>query len=422
MNKNNNKTVNRFDVMESVIDFHSIPFKRNADGFLQGDAIVTNVGVFTYRDSEGNEFKELRPPEEVFNNFSLDSLKMIPITNDHPAEKVDINNIKDLQVGMTGNSIFADYAYAISTPIKITDEKAISDVISGVKMSLSCGYSADLEMTSGNWLGQHYDAIQRNIRYNHVAIVENGRAGDLAKIVLRKDSSDAVTIINKIHDKKTKIDHEEVPKPIGGENMMKKIILDGVEYEADLEVIKEMKLASHKADKINENFVNFKKEIEDKISKIEADRDTFKDENEKLKKQIEEGTTTDADIQAAVAEKISLVDTAKSVEVELKDEMSNQDIKKAVVAKLFPNADFKDKDEVYVNARFDAALEIIKDKKDEEEKKDTAKGKSEVFTEHKKDEETSEGDNVINYKDAREKYIKDLEDGHKTYPGSASAK
>lgn len=43
---------------------------------------------------------------------------------------------------------------------------------------LSCGYTLDLDETSGVTPdGEHYDAVQRNIRYNHLAIVHRGRAG-----------------------------------------------------------------------------------------------------------------------------------------------------------------------------------------------------------------------------------------------------
>ena len=112
---------------------------------------------------------------------------------------------------------------------------------------------------------------------------------------------------------------------------------------------------------------------------------------------------------------MELLVNAKDAEVEIKDEMSGLDIKKAVVMKLFPKADFADKDDVYINARFDAAVEILKDKK---EKEDTAKDKDKVFTEHKKDGETDTG--IISYKERRDKYIEELENGHKDYSGSAS--
>ena len=68
----------------------------------------------------------------------------------------------------------------------ITKEEAINAILNG-KQGLSMGYTCDLEESAGNWCGVDYDFIQRNIRYNHCAIVDAGRAGDNAKIELRLD-------------------------------------------------------------------------------------------------------------------------------------------------------------------------------------------------------------------------------------------
>ncbi|MCX7015414.1 MAG: alpha/beta hydrolase fold domain-containing protein, partial [Candidatus Sumerlaeota bacterium] len=58
----------------------------------------------------------------------------------------------------------------------------LTKAIEAGKTALSCGYTCDLEHTPGNWMGIKYDAIQRNIRYNHMAVVKAGRAGDAAKL------------------------------------------------------------------------------------------------------------------------------------------------------------------------------------------------------------------------------------------------
>lgn len=55
--------------------------------------------------------------------------------------------------------------------------------------ALSLGYNLDLEETPGMWNGQHYDAIQRNIRINHLALVADARAGERARLNI--DSRDA---------------------------------------------------------------------------------------------------------------------------------------------------------------------------------------------------------------------------------------
>ena len=71
-----------------------------------------------------------------------------------------------------------------STKITVTDAETISKIESGKQVELSCGYDLDLIEESGSYNGEHYDAIQTNIKYNHVASVKAGRAG--AKITQRK--------------------------------------------------------------------------------------------------------------------------------------------------------------------------------------------------------------------------------------------
>ena len=50
----------------------------------------------------------------------------------------------------------------------------------------------DLEFTPGEYNGQKYDAIQKNITNNHIAIVWKGRAGKNAS--LRLDENDAILL------------------------------------------------------------------------------------------------------------------------------------------------------------------------------------------------------------------------------------
>jgi hypothetical protein len=97
------RTVKRYDSLEPA-QWMTTPFSRTTEGFLSGRAIVTNIGVFTYRDADGNVSRELRLPEEVFHPDSLASMKLKPVTNDHPAEKVTPANSKELAVGSLGSN------------------------------------------------------------------------------------------------------------------------------------------------------------------------------------------------------------------------------------------------------------------------------------------------------------------------------
>ncbi len=85
-------------------------------------------------------------------------------------------------MGMTGDQVSRDGGF-IRVPMILVDQWAIAAVRGG-KRELSCGYSCDLRFEAGATpQGEVYDAIQSNIRGNHLAIVaaaERVRSADSA--------------------------------------------------------------------------------------------------------------------------------------------------------------------------------------------------------------------------------------------------
>jgi hypothetical protein len=80
------RKVKRYDSLAPV-RWMTTPFARTAEGFLSGHAIVTSIGVFTYRNADGSTSRELRLPEEVFDSESLASMKLKPVSMTIPPEK-----------------------------------------------------------------------------------------------------------------------------------------------------------------------------------------------------------------------------------------------------------------------------------------------------------------------------------------------
>lgn len=382
-------SVNRFDNIDNS-QWMTTPFERTNEGFLRGRAIVTSIGVFTYKRKDGTVQRELRLPEEVFSLSTLNSMKLKPVTLNHPTELVTTDNADKLQVGSLGDnpSWTKDWEHrnweemtdGINCAIDmiITHKDAVDAVING-KQALSMGYTCDLEMAEpgSSWCGIEYDFIQRNIRYNHCAIVDSARAGDNAKIELRADSEDAVLedIVFKKHD--------------GGTQMLKKINLDGIDYEAEAEVIKALQRADEKAKKAEEDACEQKKamdkkvadledkekELEKRISELEAERDTAKEKADSAEKELEEVKKTSLDsktIDAAVNAKIELQHLPFLHYEEVQADMSDMDIKKAVIASQFPNAKFDGKDDVYIQARYDATVEMIAERNDAQNRQFTS--------------------------------------------------
>ena len=305
-------------------------FKLNSEGFLAGKAPVTNVGVFTYVQEDGSLIRELRSPEEVFDESSLESLRLKPLTNDHPNEAVNPENIKNLQVGSLGDSIDYD-SFRVFAPITITESQAIQDTKDG-KRALSCGYKTDLIFESGVWMGVAYDAKQTNIRYNHIAIVDQGRAGDDA--IMRMDSKQS---IGKIINHKTKED--KMP--------LKKITLDGVPREAEAEVLTALNDANKRADSVQAE----KDSLQGKL-------DASQEENQALKKKLDSSIDSEK-LDSLVANRIALLKVCEEAGVKVKADSSDSDLKKAVILSVSPKADLTEKSEAYIDGRFDTSVESI---------------------------------------------------------------
>jgi len=354
--KDNADSVQRWDSV-NIPEYMTKAFEIiQPEGFLKGRAIVTSIGVFTYKNADGSTQKELRLPEEVFDPESIETLKMKPMTNLHPTEIVTSENVKKYQVGNTGSNPGsetqwqrADYDYSkmtdgihLAIDIMIMEAKAISDAQAG-RQALSCGYKCELEPAKPGavWCGMNYDFIQRKIRYNHVAIVDQARAGDAAAI--RLDSKDAVMVSN--------LDTNQNQ----GDSMdMKKITLDSVEYQAEAPVLVALSKANERADAA-ENTV---KTLTTDKSKLEAERDTQKERADGLAKDLEKAKA-DAANSMKIGQLLPLLAIANKAGVEVKADSSEEAIQKAIILKAFPKANLDGKDAAYMAARFDAAVEHI---------------------------------------------------------------
>ena len=365
------KEIRRFDNIDHS-EWMTTPFERTTEGFLKGRAIVTCCGVFTYKRADGTLQRELRLPEEVFASATLESLKLKPVTLNHPTELVTPENADMLQVGSLGDnpsSTNQEYnGYGEPTDLKkltdglnvavdmiITKKDAIDAVING-KQGLSMGYTCDIEMAEpgSTWCGVEYDYIQRNIKYNHCAIVDAGRAGDNAKIELRVDSADAV-----LEDKLVTKD--------GGTKMLKKINLDGIDYEAEESVIKALNTEKKRADDAVAELSKFKKDSAKELSVMTAERDTQKERADKAEEDLAKAKAEALDstkLDEAVNARIELYKNAEKAGVEVKNDMKDADIKKAVIAKVFPKANLDGKDSAYIDARYDATVEMLAERAD----------------------------------------------------------
>ena len=167
-------------------------------GFMQVRAYTARTGVQKYKRKDGTYLREYRPEQEVFTEKNIEALKTSPVTNGHPPEMVTPENSRKYMVGFPSEGVKKidndgpeKYLEAWLT---ITDKDAIAAIKAG-KAQVSNGYSVELDWTPGLYKGENYDAVQRKIVNNHIAIVWHARGGP--NVCLHLDSDDAIIDFNK---------------------------------------------------------------------------------------------------------------------------------------------------------------------------------------------------------------------------------
>lgn len=123
--------------------------------------------------SPDQKYSLLRDPKELAK--AVPTANNLPVMGVHIAQTPDEPH-QDKIVGSTGTDAVFDAPY-LKNSMVIWVSDAIDGVESNKKRQLSCSYSYDADMTSGVYEGMHYSGVMRNIKFNHVAIIPEGRAG-----------------------------------------------------------------------------------------------------------------------------------------------------------------------------------------------------------------------------------------------------
>ena len=203
--------------------------RREPEGYLLClNVPVARTGVQEYLPSElqlpdaAGMVPVVRLPEEVFAPEAIASFEGMPVTDDHPPEGVDLGNIRALQKGHAhhvrrGTGEESDLLLA---DLIITDPALISAILEDGKREISCGYTYELCEENGQF-------FQRQIRGNHVAVVDAGRAGPRVCI---KDRAAAVDAAGRTTQERS---HESMKKSLS--KVLARMAKDG-----DLETVAEI--------------------------------------------------------------------------------------------------------------------------------------------------------------------------------------
>lgn len=384
------------------------------EGYLVDHPIVTSCGIFEYTNPDGSIRRELRLPENVFDEKSLASYEGKPVIITHDAGKVDKNNVEHEQIGTILSKGYQD-GNDVRAKIVIHDTDALREC--GLR-ELSLGYNLTTDETPGVWKGQPYDAIQKGIEINHLALVANARAGEQARLNIdgepqkptlkgarimskktRKDGGpltpeelkEAVEAYKARRSQRAGLDTEEAAAapaqdeetataaaPAQDEEGTDKVQMvkdrrdrrdqegDPATPEAALGVIAQQDedidtlLGVIEAMEAKQDFDGAEEEKADSEGEENADEE----EENKDESGSEAGAMNADSVDRIVRARVALARIGDRLNLDGLDTMSIMDAKRAIIKKVKPSMRLDGKGSAYVNAAFDLAVEELNAKKD----------------------------------------------------------
>jgi hypothetical protein len=329
-------------------DFGGVTSKvtRTPQGGVRLDAALTRTGVFTYRDHEGRSWREYRPAEEVFRDDSLATLEAAPVTELHPEKMVDAETWSSVTVGTLAGSPRRDGIFVVA-PLTVQRADAAAKVERRELHDVSAGYTCRVDWTAGvSPEGERYDAIQRDIQYNHFALGPEGwgRAG--TDVSLRIDGA------------AEQVRGESAPKGI----TVRKIKIKGREYklDADDEVAAAQQAVEEQTaavDSMGAKLQAAEEALKGAIGEIAALKAKIEAE-EKSEPKVTEDMVSEEVADAIASKRIALRERAARVLGEEKlDGLSAHEIHRKVIAKTLPTVKLDGIDAKALEGMFIAATE-----------------------------------------------------------------
>jgi len=185
-------------VRRQRLDSFNLDARQMMGNRLRVQARMSKGGnVQHYQAADGRTIKEYRPESEVFDAESLASAHGAPVTYYHPSTGAVIPDSfsRDVVGHIDSDVRRGDDGEHTQGTIWIGRRDAIDGVLGGALVELSAGYSCDLVDEAGvSPGGEPYDCVQKNIRWDHCALLNAGqaRAGRGARIL---DSAEPVRVM-----------------------------------------------------------------------------------------------------------------------------------------------------------------------------------------------------------------------------------
>lgn len=169
------------------ISYYGSKISNNITELSDGCLLCSNVpiartGTYKYLREElgldGSGIVDVyRTEDQVFNDAAIASFEGKAFTDTHPSVDVDVNNWSIYAKGDVRNVRRGkgEFSNCLVADIIVRDPIVIDEIKSGVKREISSGYECEYVEENGK-------IYQRNIRGNHIALVQAGRAGSQVKI------------------------------------------------------------------------------------------------------------------------------------------------------------------------------------------------------------------------------------------------
>lgn len=355
--------------------------RRTRDGYLVANVRAGRAGVQHYSGVEigkpsMKEVRIFRPEEEVFDTEAMATAAHRPVTLGHPPQAVNAENWRDVAIGQTGGDVVRDGGF-LRIPLCLMDASAIGAVEAGTQQ-LSWGYTCELDFTPGKTAdGQDYDAVQRGIRINHLAVVDAARAGPECRIgdTARNAGSAAATTVN------------PPPPATTGDpavaDEMRTVVVDGLSIATTVqgaEIVSRLQRqvadAAAQAEAHRTDHAKAITALDGQVAALRTEVTRLKDGHQgeiaainathqqalaKLQGEADvlRAQTSDAALDARVTARTTLVTQARRVLGDSYDATGRSDIqvRRDVVAKALPSLPIADdKPEAYVQAAYDSVM------------------------------------------------------------------
>ena len=331
--------------------------RRTSEGYMAVRARAARAGVYDYLgreiDPEGKHFaadqvvRVYRPEDEVFNKDSVHSFLLKPITDDHPKNPVTASNWRDNARGVNAGALRDGEFLAFD--LVLMDAALIEDVERG-KRELSNGYASEISIEDGVTPdGTEYQAVQRFIRGNHIAVVDKGRAGHECRIgdvatcdsipvdLLERLLGDRQTYSDGNFDDKNSGSRRETSSPGGGGDptqdgevrMPHTLIIDGLQVP---NVSDEARAAIEKLQGQVTALTDANGKLEAKVADLTSQVSTKDGEIAALNQKVEDAALKPEQLEKLVKDRAELITQAKAVDPQVvTDGKTDAEIRKAVV-------------------------------------------------------------------------------------------